>query len=447
MGACIADQRTRAIRDSASKVPILNLIFTLFSCDPDMQNNISDDDGVTLPGWSLMAVCSHWHNIALSCTALWRKIQLSAYPSNNGTEEGNNLARLAAPLKWCLDHAGETEPLEISFRADMRELDTPVPEPEFMGILFAQSARWGRLTLNIHFNDLERFPSFAALKNCAMVSLKSLEFYVHHDPNIKVDVFCNAPQLTELTLRTLPTVEMLPWGQIKTLKLCIEFAEDYDIFGALIFCPSLESLSYVFSYYYKLGTSEMPRQSSETIHSLSVLIERGHYVPETLSLLMDAARFPALQEMSINYQGSELHIDIPWPRHKVTSFLLQSGCSLTTLEIENVVISNDDLVALLVRTPELRRFNFYETEIKKDSKAPTSKHQHITMSFITCLHAYGDIEDGDPDAFTNPLVPKLEHLSLRLFIDVPGVVAITVKLKVLGRTLKEELHLVCGTEY
>ncbi|KAF9061311.1 hypothetical protein BDP27DRAFT_1188616, partial [Rhodocollybia butyracea] len=92
---------------------ILNLIFTLFLCDPDIQNDI-DSEGATLPGYTLMAVCSCWHNIALSCTALWQKMWLKADLSDD-TEEGlNNLAKLAAPLIWCLDHMGETEPLEIS---------------------------------------------------------------------------------------------------------------------------------------------------------------------------------------------------------------------------------------------------------------------------------------------------------------------------------------------
>ncbi|KAF9077383.1 hypothetical protein BDP27DRAFT_608152 [Rhodocollybia butyracea] len=202
---------------------ILNLIFTHFSCDPERQNNISDDDGVTLPGWSLMTVCSHWHNIALSCTALWRKIRVDALLFDNSEEALDNLARLAAPLKWCLDHAGETAPLEIKFQAYMEMHDTPVPEPEFMRILFAQSARWRHFHLTVDFTNFESFPSFAALKNCALTSLKSLEFSNdQYQGHTEVDIFRNAPQLTQLTLGTLPTGErtgMFPWGQIKTLEL------------------------------------------------------------------------------------------------------------------------------------------------------------------------------------------------------------------------------------
>ncbi|KAF9071718.1 hypothetical protein BDP27DRAFT_1321792 [Rhodocollybia butyracea] len=450
---------------------ILNLIFTHFSCDRNTQNLIGLD-GVALPGYSLMAVCSRWRNIALSCTALWRKFQLNAFLSDNTQEALNDLARLAAPLKWCLDHAGETEPLEIRFQANMGGEDTPVPEPEFMRILFAQSAKWGRLHLDIGFTNLESFPSFAALKNSALTSLKSLEFYVDHDQgHTEVDIFCNAPQLTQLTLGTLPTVErkeMFPWGQIKTLELQFHDTTE-EVFGALAFCSSLESLSYVFSYYNNESySSEIPPQFSDTIRSLSLLIERGHCVPETFSLLMDAARFPALKEMSINYQG--LYEYIPWPQDKVASFLLRSGCSLTILEIENIISSNDDLVTLLVNTPELRRFNFYEDPRRRrktetHSEAPSSERQPLTMSFIARLHAYRDIEHGDSHAFANPLVPKLEHLSLRvladwfnvdqLFVDVvcsrwspePNVVAMTgieclksVKLKVLGRKLNKEVY-------
>ncbi|KAF9075607.1 hypothetical protein BDP27DRAFT_1257377 [Rhodocollybia butyracea] len=454
---------------------ILNLIFTHFSCNPDVQNNtyITDYDGVSLPGYSLMAVCSHWRNIALSCTALWRKIWIGATLYN--TEEAlNKLARLAAPLKWCLDHAGET--IEISFRAYIDGEDTPVPEPEFMRILFAQPGRWRHLDLTlINFTNLDNFPSFAALKNCALTSLKSLQFSFDHE--VEFDIFCNAPQLTQLTLGTLPAAtverkEIFPWGQIKTLELLFDHYPNYELFRALAFCPGLESLSYVFSYDNNNESSEIPPQFSETIRSLSVLFTSGHIFSKTFSLLIDAACFLALQEMSINYNpdAEQVPRDILWPQDKVTSFLLRSGCSLTTLEIENIIISNDDLVALLVNTPELRRFNFYEgpmTETKEEEEGGTlaSEPEHITMSFIARLHAYGDIEDGGPHGFANPLIPKLEHLSLRaladwfnvdqLFIDVicsrwspePGVVAMTgieclksVKLQVLGRDLNEEVY-------
>ncbi|KAF9077379.1 hypothetical protein BDP27DRAFT_608069 [Rhodocollybia butyracea] len=449
---------------------ILSLIFTHFSCDSYKQNSITVDNGITLPGWSLMAVCSHWYNIALSCTALWRKIRVDALLFDNSEEALDNLARLAAPLKWCLDHAGETAPLEIRLRANMDGQDTPVPEPEFMRILSAQSARWRHLHLTVDFTNLESFPSFAALKNCALTSLKSLEFYNDLcQGHTEVDIFRNAPQLTQLTLGTLPTVErtdMFPWGQIKTLELQ-PHDTTHELFEALAFCPSLESLSYVFSYYDD-ESSEIQPQFSETIRSLSVLFKWLHrYVSETFSLLMDAACFPALQEITITYE--EHDSDILWPQHKVISFLLRSGCSLTTLEIRDVAISNDNLVALLGHTPELRRFNFYEDPRhltrEKDSKARASKHQHTTMSFIARLHAFGDIEDGGPHGFANPLVPKLEHLSLRvladwfdvdqLFVDVvcsrwspePSVVAMTgieclksVNLQVLGRNLNEEVY-------
>ncbi|KAF9077391.1 hypothetical protein BDP27DRAFT_1413804 [Rhodocollybia butyracea] len=439
---------------------ILHLIFTLFSCDPDMQNIMADSNHVSLPGYTLMAVCSRWRNIALSCPALWQKLRLTALLSDNTRENQDNLASLAAPLKWCLDHAGGTESLEISFRAVMGSNDdAPAPEPEFMRSLFAQSARWRYLNLSLDFTNLEMFPSFAALKNCAFPSLKSLQFCVKHEGLTKFDIFRAAPQLTQLTLSTLPAVErnvMFPWGQIKTLEL--SFVDpDYELFEALAFCPSLETLSYVFSYY-EDDSFEIPPQFSETICSLSVSFMEIHYIPETLSVLMDAACFPALQEMSINYE--ELYSETLWPQAKVISFLLRSGCSLTTLEIGNVIISNEDLAALLGNTPELRRFNFHE-----GPKGPASHHQLITMSFIARLHAYRDIEDIDYHGFANPLVPKLEHLSLRVladwfnvdqvFIDVIcsrwspelSVVAMTgidclksVKLTVMGRELNEEVY-------
>ncbi|KAF9077338.1 hypothetical protein BDP27DRAFT_1312224 [Rhodocollybia butyracea] len=478
---------------------ILNLIFTLFACDPDTRNNFRDNDGITLPGYTLMAVCSRWRNISLSCTALWRKLWLNAFLMSNNNEQGlNDLARLAAPLKWCLDHAGETEPLEICFVANMDVQNTPIPDPEFMRILLAQSARWGRLDLGlINLTNLESFPSLAALKNCALTSLKSLNLCIPNEGSeglTRFDIFRNAPQLTQLTLSILPTVErkeMFPWGQIKTLELAF-IDPNYELFSALAFCTHLESLSYVFSDDYNESYSfEIPPQTSETVRSLSLSFGRGHCVPETFTLLMNAACFPALQEMSISYEEL-LDRDILWPQDKFISFLVRSGCSLTTLEIENIAISNDSLVSLLVNTPELRRFNFYEkpvaemAEMKKKSKAPTSKHQHITMSFIARLHAYyGDIEDGNSHGLASPIVPKLEHLSLRvladwfdidhLFIDVvcsrwspePSVVAMTgvqclksVKLKVLGRNLNEEVYrpliqlrkaglqvdIVCGTD-
>ncbi|KAF9019409.1 hypothetical protein BDP27DRAFT_1355025 [Rhodocollybia butyracea] len=321
-----------------------------------------------------------------------------------------------------------------------------------MRILLAQSARWRCLNLSIDFNSFGKFSE-----------LGRFEKLCFDERNVSM-------------------------GQMKTLNLSISSVDpDHELFGALAFCPSLESLSYMFSFFFKESySSEIPPQLSETVRSLSVLIERGHLVPETFSLLMDAACFPALQEMSINYQG--LYKDTLWPQDKVTSFLLRSGCSLTTLEIENADISNDNLVAFLVNTPQLRRFNFYEkhTERRKIEKG-FKVHVLDHMSFIARLHAYGDIEGhGDPHAFTNPLVPKLEHLSLcvladwfnsdQLFIDVvcsrwspePSVVAMTgieclksVKLKVLGRTLKEEVYrpliqlrkaglqvdLICDTEH
>ncbi|KAF9077400.1 hypothetical protein BDP27DRAFT_1442064 [Rhodocollybia butyracea] len=330
---------------------VLNLIFTHFSCDPDMQNNISESFGITLPGCSLMAVCSRWRNIVLSCTALWRKIQLNTFLCDDTEEAVDDLARLAAPVKWCLDHAGGTGPLDISFQGNM------VQFPSRSSCVFYSLS----------------FPSFAALKNCALKSLKSLEFYIDQDQGrTEFDIFCNAPQLTRLTLFTLPTVERketFPWGQIKTLELSF-IDPNYELFRALAFCPSLETLSYVFSYIYDESRfSEIPPQTSETIRSLSVVFEDGHCAPQTFSSLMDAAHFPALQEMSIYYEELQvLARDTLWSHDKFISLLLRSGCSLTTLEMENIVICNDDLVSLLVTTPELCRFNFYEKTYGENEK-------------------------------------------------------------------------------
>ncbi|KAE9400770.1 hypothetical protein BT96DRAFT_975125 [Gymnopus androsaceus JB14] len=384
-----------------------------------------------LPGLVLMAVCARWRGIAASCNSLWTNLSLDP--------DIPDPSPLVEPLKWCLDHASSTSPLDFEFLGtvyDEPEDNDDKPACEIVALLVSHASRWRHVRFRTE-SFLDNFPSFQTLPQHDLPLLESLHLEYHADYDILAELpfFCTAgPKLSKLVLcNGLPDDDSLDdlvesFPQLSQIKnLCLEYHSGRTSHP----CQSLEtllgieSLSYTFRDGYSLSPEDPP-QISPSVSILKIHIESIETQPRTFGDLLDLANFPALEKLSVIFTIRDRPWEVAdncvrkfmWPEQKITSFLLRSKCSLTFLHLEDVVISNSDLVKLLMHTPMLQRFAFHQrSQRQKVSKGPraevtATKTKPLTMAFFKHLHAF-----GDSYGISNALVPKLQHLSFKVLSD------------------------------
>ncbi|KAE9391936.1 hypothetical protein BT96DRAFT_979618 [Gymnopus androsaceus JB14] len=221
-----------------------------------------------------------------------------------------------------------------------------------------------------------------------------------------------------------------------------------------------------------------PPQTSKTITSLQItVVSVGSDVDsfcdvDSFGFLVDSATFPAVTRLALtftaDYDWKPCNKLFQFNAQKLTEFFLRSSCSITSLHIESAILDDHDLIKVLVHTPKLQHFAFYQNDLHHKARLNTElQHYWVspTMAFIQSLHGYKGIYSASKSG--NALVPKLQHLSLRvfgdwfdddqLFIDVVlsrsrwapdptlardnGIEGLkSVELKILGRILDEKVY-------
>ncbi|KAJ7610060.1 hypothetical protein FB45DRAFT_1121884 [Roridomyces roridus] len=355
----------------------------------------------------ILAVSYHWRATFLSTPDFWALFGI--------TLPGD--ARIAHLLEMYLERS-QGLPLSIEIRA--RRPGTI--HPGILQQLIESSDRWESLHLNLEPSHLSALSPIRG----RLPILLSLEFYVgrgenHPLPGIaQPDYFEIAPQLTRLQI-SLPTaaIPLLPLSQLKTLLIFSWFNLPFATQ-----CRNLHTLSIpgdVGDVWYKEVPDELRR------------VGVGAMVLSTFPLMFEFITAPSVQVIEI-VAGKAMQTPGAW-----AAFVERSACHPHTLQMEDVVVTSSELIALLGLLPGLHTLDLHNlrpgaitnqllARLSEDTGGailPKLQNLSITGSYVFKYAALLDMLESR--------LESLERVDLRLtqrFFTAEGLVR--------ARTVKEK---------
>ncbi|KAJ8076657.1 hypothetical protein AAF712_000293 [Marasmius tenuissimus] len=341
----------QALLSPVQKMPteILTEIFML--CARDIEN--SDGMGDIM---MISMVCGRWRELAFSVPALWSHIDMSI---GHSPKDDGHYHRLRRYVETFLERSRNSQlTLNLAWEAvHSFDSDMSVDEESVASIFGALRMNSDRVRV-FYFNVLA-FIRYEPILRRLMTSYSSLEhldfsfFYCGEDEELAdISFFDSATALRSFSYRSHVGWKMkshFPWHQLH--RLVIQDAYARKLLPILAMCNNLRHLE----------LSDVDDDLEEGTHS-------GHILLPNLQLLAvsaaDEALFssalghltvPKLESFKIRGLGGRLNSEEKfWTLASVRDLLTRSRCSITSLELHHVVLSEYDTISLFDATPELR---------------------------------------------------------------------------------------------
>uniref|UniRef100_A0A0W0GF00 F-box domain-containing protein n=1 Tax=Moniliophthora roreri TaxID=221103 RepID=A0A0W0GF00_MONRR len=342
-------------------------------------------------------VCEENWEIVLATPSLWSSICID---SANWDEDFRLLEHYT---RLFLDRS-RTAPLEVSIDFGCAEsLATDViPSLE---ALVSHSNRWKSLEISSVKRGVIAHSVFHPIRgNLPILSYLAISGpggYSDTSAVFRCDIFDTCPTLSSLLIKpNCPLTEhcTLPWGQITSLRLkCCYNASGLAFLALSSNVKNLEVDEF--------GGAEL--NSDEDPHP------EDHFVSEVerLSIIAsEESEFSCMLEnstlghlLSLEISGSQrwpLRKWQRWDQQCITNFLQRSSCTLTSLSLKWVPITDTQAISLLRRLPTLAEFH-----IEEYSSTSEFGNRVITRTLL-------DEMTFDHENITTPFLPKLTSLSL-----------------------------------
>ncbi|KAJ6536948.1 hypothetical protein B0H19DRAFT_1079347 [Mycena capillaripes] len=347
----------------------------------------------------ITAVSYHWRTTALSTPQFWSLFTISL-PGND------NVARL---LELYLERS---KPCTLSL-----EIRAPYPRPVHHGILkqlLDSCGRWSTLHLSI---DASHFSLFSPVRG-HLQSLETLDLHVSRMGTIEQlmelvegDAFELAPKLSKLRLSLSDNVApALPLSQITTLTV-----------------SNWKSLRFV---------SECPNLTTLSVHQD---LDSANPPPRVIVIARTLLTFPSMLENITAPSLEFLHLGAgrlrpSWKSAWFSSFIQRSECRPHTLQLDEVVITATDLLAVLPLIPTVQslilrslRPNAVTDKLLAGLIAKDSSSSQLLLPALTNLSLKGSY------LFTNTAL--LDMLESRVNLQPPIQ---RIKLQLTQRQFSEE---------
>ncbi|KAJ3775559.1 hypothetical protein FB446DRAFT_386982 [Lentinula raphanica] len=370
-------------------------IFLDDNCDIRRSTVFKEYTPGVIPALALSSVCSQWRNLASSYPEIWSRItlilKLKVPPSGTASKGFMDTVRVF------LERSGS---FPLSLRIESLQLpgaETNAFHP-VLSLVGKHTQRWSafeffsqRAISHEMFGISTNVVTFPILENLKIIRSSDVEFFRH------------APRLSSLSTNTALSVVLNPaysWQQITSLELRIarHLSELVRISSRLV------------SIRIQLpGSPLLPLESEllnmENLRWLMITFDVTNYTTtgsgtDNLEILLSSLLCPALTSLCITKNSSAA--EIRWPRNALASFLARSACIITKLLIEDMNLTDDDLISLCKSTPAL-------TSLSVRDSLRTHSSIAITSTFIKSLHSFAS--SALRPSF-QPLLPKLQQLSL-----------------------------------
>lgn len=347
-------------------------------------------------------VCAHWRKIMVSTPQLWSSITIS---------------RLSCRVEPTLDtvevYLERSRQLPLTLLLEEEESWSMQPN-ELLHRLFNHSHRLRDLTLYV---DPQFSQALPAIEKNSMPLLESLNLTIpseNFDFLFDRDQFQTMPALRTLRLSASTSGEdrldesSLPWSQITHLERTD--CHVYDFVRLLSRCPSVmiaEMRRARSSWDMPDGEAmHPPCSATSNLHTLRVGSGRQKW--DSVSLLFDCLTLPCLKSLSLenrhDYGGPSI-----WPQTELSALITRSSCSITSLSLANMYLSEDQFLGLLRSLPSITHLKFREHDYYARIKDGDPSITADTFLHLLTVSSESLQEDAHP-----PLLPKLEHIDFEL---------------------------------
>ncbi|KAK7043009.1 hypothetical protein VNI00_008747 [Paramarasmius palmivorus] len=361
---------------------ILQCIFDFACAVTSYEDNwLLSSEERTLAVLTISATCGRWRNIALSTSSLWSGIGLDL----DGDITSGRYRGLTSLVRLFLDRSNLSL---LTVFLSFGETTIDDGAKPCLTELVQQSHRWQRLYLWNSTREVLTSDLFRPLRE-NLPNLIELDVTGYRRKGVAIedlapfhcDLFEYCPRISTLSFQPgtpLIAAHSLPWQQVRTLQLCRQVS--FYAMPVLSLCHNVENLE-VFS----IGDVDgrpvyQGHQISPSIRRLSILeiVEEDEF-----SCIFRNTTLPQLSELQI---VGEDECGIPsrewkvWQEELVLDFLTRSSCSITTLNLKCVPISDAQLIRLLQRIPSLKSLSLEEYR-----RSMESTHRIFTPSFFDAL--------------------------------------------------------------
>ncbi|KAJ7202401.1 hypothetical protein GGX14DRAFT_699227 [Mycena pura] len=339
----------------------------------------------------LSQVCTLWHALIMGTPALWSEIGvIGIYWS------GEHLK----VLKACLErgkHCLLTMTLNLS---DIRsEYFQPHLQP-LMELLVHHCHRWLHLSLVIDPSGLDIFQAFKGrLHSLQEIALAPSTWT---GALASVDVFEDAPRLTQVHFTTTPWISglpRLPWGQLRSFTCA-----GTGTYGFLDIMRNLSAPSATFTLRNFNPREDPPHlppiTSTISSFSLEMPVRDVQYSMQVLGDVLDCLTLPRLRQLSIDGPGGSI-----WPVDQFESVSMRSSFhnTLHSLDLGGIHIAEDELLRTLASLASLESLTIADQPaISVNDKI--KKIKLITNSLLLRLTWTPNSSDVCP-------IPRLTRLS------------------------------------
>lgn len=405
-------ERERSIFSPVRKLPseLRSEVFVYCGSDGNtIRWTPSDNDIMRQPAWAVSSTCWQWRLVALSCKPLWANICLDLpLTSRNSIPiiTSESLKLLRATTSWqqlstCLLRSSE-HPLTLEIRnCDMSSV------PQLLLLRDSHASRWKHLHLVSPQSPY--LPSF--IGTCFPVlqtiqisqSLTGTERYLHD--------FRDAPLLRRIQLATLDgwLLELLspirlPREQLSHLTHLTVKYSNAPIFtegNTLRHCSNLENLQ-VLASHSGSAPSNIPTSSIRLpkLQTLAIAAYGNSLVANynAINCILSTFIFPSLMNLELSthnksFQGT-------WSQSKFEAFIHRSQCSVTTLKLDGMTLSPDEVKSLLSALPTVRELTMNDSRCWLEEAGLLMVTSQVLANLIAN-------NKGDT------LLPNLESLVLR----------------------------------
>ncbi|KAF5372157.1 hypothetical protein D9758_005103 [Tetrapyrgos nigripes] len=360
--------------------------------------------------FSLAAVCRSWRDVALATPRIWSSLAIRIMQGERWLELRSD--SLTTVIDLCL---ARSRHLPLSVTLDLQNINS-IPRT-VMERLVSESHRWCNLTISLN-SRLGRFAEEKILSTITeLPALAALECSNATDALVRLSQgLKKAPKLASLKLVN----SEWPHQKIANMSSLTSLELDGDVVPEgtewVPRCPNLTHLSL-----WALQTTRSYRRvrdipaGSRSITSLSVML--WTHVDCVTGELLRNLELPLLTSLSLTGPS-----EYPGPCEKALNTLWgcisHSGCTLSSLRLDNVPIDDKAFITLLKLIPSL-------TEIIIDHHDPTLHRPLITDALFQAMQLPGKQKptkatkkstrstvqlESPPDL----LLPKLQQLSLKV---------------------------------
>ncbi|KAF5368434.1 hypothetical protein D9758_002404 [Tetrapyrgos nigripes] len=366
------------------------------------------------PASSLSMVCGRWREIALLSPSLWSSIYILGLPTSDEEdeegvdEEEERMKRdcITNRVRLCLERSKSAPlKLDITIYSSHYSSEGCSLSNTVMRLLAEHSERWEEFS----YKGPECYASSAAdrthfpiLRSLRLLTGPAQSGSHDQDPSLPLDRFRNCPALTSVYTDTVETEDrlQLPWASIRVLGLCD--CSDASVLTILPSCLTLEELTLSEVYDTVNQTSPQRMIVSDTIRTLSIFAPYDDSVPN-----IQHFTFPRLSSINISHPAtSPIHLQ---------QLIQRSSCSITSLSLDGLRLTDSQLTSLLRLMPELRTLEIGICEGYPIARSRFLDHltanpndgHHLFLLHLTELKIEFAGEEVDEQSLTNALTSRL----------------------------------------